>query len=86
LNTSKKKRKCLLSCARKRLSLAEANAQLRAECLDPVTQEDWNLWRHYYVGIVKDDPYYEHELINNDRSLAWFARETNNRRQKIINS
>ena len=84
MTTSKKKRKCLLACARKGLTLSDANSRLEAECLDPVHEQEWNLWRNYYVGIVNNNPYFEHELINNDRSLAWFAAELNERRKKTI--
>ena len=66
--------------------LAEVNQRLREECLDETNKEEWALWSNYYVGIIKDDPYFEHELINNDRSLSWFAAELNRRRQKQITS
>jgi len=82
--TSKKKRKCLLACARKGMLLEQANDHLKQGCLDPITPEDWALWTNYYVGIVRDDPYFENELINNDRSLAWFALKLNERRNKLI--
>ena len=77
MTTSKKKRKCLLACARKGLTLSGANNQLNNECLGSVRREDWILWTNYYVDIVKNDPILEHELINNNRSLAWFANELN---------
>ena len=80
--TSKKKRKCLLACARKGFTLSAVNRCLVQECLDEINHEEWVLWNNYYVGILKDDPYFEHELINNNRSLAWFANELNRRRQK----
>jgi hypothetical protein len=73
-------------CARKEMLLAQVNDCLKKECLDPVSQLEWNLWSNYYVGIVEDDPYFEHELIDNDRSLAWFAKELNQRRTKQITS
>tara|TARA_B100001094_G_C18129461_1_gene771401 strand:+ start:1024 stop:1230 length:207 start_codon:yes stop_codon:yes gene_type:complete len=62
--------------------LAQVNQRLKEECLDETNKEEWVLWSNYYVGIIKDDPYFEHELINNNRSLAWFANEQNHRRQK----
>ena len=86
MTTSKKKRKCLLTCARKGLTLAAVNLQLKAECLDPIPSQQWSLWTNYYVDIVKNNPYFEHELIDNDRSLAWFAKEVNQRRSKFITS
>ena len=84
MTTSKKKRKCLLACARKGFTLSSANRQLESECLDPVHLQEWNLWTNYYLEIVKNDPYFEHELVNNNRSLAWFANEINRRKQKEI--
>lgn len=82
MTTSKKKRKCLLASARRGLTLSQVNLQLKNECLDSVRSEEWNLWTNYYLDIVKNDPYFEHELINNNRSLAWFANELNRRKQK----
>ena len=86
MTTSKKKRRCLLTCARKGFSLSAVNLRLKEECLDEINQEEWLLWSNYYVGIIKDDPYFEHELINNNRSLSWFAVELNRRRQKQMTS
>ena len=82
MTTSKKKRKCLLACARKGLTLAVTNLQLKSEGLGPVRSEEWNLWTNYYLDIVKNDAILENELIVNDRSLAWFANELNRRKQK----
>ena len=82
MTTSKKKRKCLLACANKGMTLAAVNNRLEKECLDPVLDQEWNLWTTYYLDIVKNDPYFEHELINNNRSLSWFANELNRRKQK----
>jgi hypothetical protein len=84
MTTSKKKRKCLLACARKGLTLAATNSRLEADCLEPVSDLDWTLWTNYYLGIVGNDPLLEYELINNNRSLAWFANELNRRKQKPI--
>ena len=84
MTTSRKKRKCLLACARKGLTLSGVNLQLKNECLDPVLREEWNLWTNYYLDIVKNDPILENELIVNDRSLAWFANELNRRKRKQI--
>lgn len=84
MTTSKKKRKCLLDCARKGMLLPQVNNELASLCLEPVTEQEWVLWENYYVGIIKDDPYFEHELINNNRTLAWFAAEINERRKKYL--
>jgi hypothetical protein len=82
--TSKKKRQCLLMCARKGWSLPSVNRRLEDQCLDPIHSQEWNLWSNYYLAIVRNDPYFEHELIDNNRSLAWFANEINLRRSKHI--
>ena len=82
MTTSKKKRKCLLACARNGFTLSAANARLKDECLDPVSDLQWRLWTNYYLDIVKNDPILENELIANNRSLAWFANELNRRKQK----
>ena len=55
MTTSKKKRKCLLACARKGLTLSAANRQLEAECLEPVLSQEWTLWTNYYLDIVKNE-------------------------------
>ena len=84
MTTSKKKRKCLLSCARKGMLLSAVNRELEKSCLDPIQRAEWNLWENYYLEIVKNDPYFEHELVDNNRSLAWFAKEINKRRRKQV--
>jgi hypothetical protein len=84
MTTSKKKRKCLLACARKGLTLSAVCRQLEAECLDTIHSQQWNLWENYYLDIVENNPYFEHELIENNRSLAWFTKETNQRRTKYM--
>ena len=86
MTTSKKKRRCLLSCARRGFTLSAVNRQLEAECLESVRSEEWNLWINYYLDIVRNDPYFENELIVNNRSLAWFAKQINRRRQKQMTS
>lgn len=60
------------------------NRQLEESCLDPVRQEEWRLWTNYYLDIVKNNPYFEHELIDNNRSLAWFAKELNRCKRKQV--
>ncbi len=84
MTTSRKKRRCLLACARKGMLLAQVNQRLHHERLDPISELQWNLWINYFVDIVSNDPYFEHELIYNNRSLAWFATEQNSRRTKLV--
>ena len=84
MTTSREQRQCLLRCARQGLILSQVNIKLRQECLDPVSMMEWNLWSYYYVDIVKGDAYFEDQLIRNNRSLAWFANQIKNRRNKLI--
>ena len=84
MTTSKKKRKCLLSCARKGMSLSSVNARLVEECLDVIHKPEWDLWENYYLNFVRDDPYLEYELVENNRSLAWIAQAINRRKNKLI--
>ena len=84
MNTSKKKRKCLLSCARKGMNLSKVNSCLIEECLDVVPGQEWALWENYYLNFVRDDPYLEYELVENNRSLAWLAQAINRRKNKLI--
>ena len=64
------------------MTLGAVNGKLKEEQLDAIRTEEWCLWTDYYVGIVKNDPVLENELIHNNRSLAWFAKELNRRKQK----
>ena len=84
MTKSRKQRRCLLRCARAGFILSQVNTELKQHCLDPVSMMEWNLWSGYYVDIVRDDPYFENQLINNNRSLDWFAEQLKNRRNKII--
>jgi len=84
MTTSKKKRKCLLACAREGLSLWDVNRRLKKECLGTIGDQQWVLWGSYYLQMVKDDPYFEYELIANDRPLSWFASELNRRKTKTM--
>lgn len=84
MSTSQKKRKCLLTCARKKANLSITNNRLKELCLDPIHTQEWNLWLNYYEPIVRNDPYFEHELITNGRPLTWFVAELNQRKNKYI--
>jgi hypothetical protein len=84
MTTSQQKRKCLLACARQGLSLAAVNSRLKAECLSATGEAEWSLWTRYYVEIIRNDPYFEHELIANGRALPWFAQELKRRKTKSM--
>lgn len=83
MTTSRKKRMHLLSYAKHGLELKEVNHNLVKGCMDPVSYLDWNLWVNHYLPIVDDNPYFERELVDHNRSLAWFARRMNERKRKI---
>ena len=82
--TSRKRRKCLLSCARKGMSLTNVNSRLIEECLDLSHEQEWVLWENYYLDIIRDNPYLEYELLDNGRSLSWLVQTVNQRKNKII--
>jgi len=82
MNTSKDKRKCLLACAKEGFTLAAVNRRLQEEALDTISDDQWVLWSRYLAEIVRNHPYFEHELVNNNRSLSWFAKEMNRRKHQ----
>tara|TARA_Y100000593_G_scaffold2242_1_gene4495 strand:- start:48562 stop:48822 length:261 start_codon:yes stop_codon:yes gene_type:complete len=84
LKTSKKKRSLLLKCAREDLDLREANQRLADQRFKPVSELDWKLWTTYFVNIVDSNMYFERELVENNRPLAWFARTMNERRKRNV--
>ena len=82
--TSRKNRKCLLRCARWRMELFQVNRELDSQCLGQIHESEWSLWENYYEPIVRDNPFFESELLNHNRSLAWFAQQINERKKKTI--
>ena len=50
--------------------------------MDSVCEEEWALWTNYYQPLAESCPIYEKEIIYNDRSLAWFAKDLNKRHNK----
>jgi hypothetical protein len=68
------------------MTLDAVNRKLEQESLDHIHAQEWTLWITYYLDIVKNDPILENELINKNRSLAWFANELNRRKQKQMMS
>lgn len=47
-----------------------------------VCEEEWALWTNYYQPLAESYPIYEKEIIYNDRSLAWFAKDLKKRHNK----
>lgn len=82
--TSKKKRKCLLASAGKKLDIKEVNDNLSNQGLGPVNQQEWSLWTTYYLPIINRHPYLEYELIENNRSLRWLNQQINHRKNKFV--
>jgi len=71
-----------LFCASEQKSLETVNKQLEERILEPICEEDWNLWVNFYYPIAESDPLYEKEIVCNDRPLAWLARDLNKRHNK----
>lgn len=82
MTTSRKKRMYLLAFAREDLDLKQVNARLTRACLDPINSLEWNLWVNHYLPVVENNLYFEKALIDQNRSLAWFAREMHLRKKK----
>lgn len=76
------RRRFLLFCASEQKSLETVNKQLEERILEPICEEDWNLWVNFYYPIAESDPLYEKEIVCNDRPLAWLARDLNKRHNK----
>tara|TARA_R110000765_G_scaffold406024_2_gene502833 strand:+ start:2806 stop:3033 length:228 start_codon:yes stop_codon:yes gene_type:complete len=73
-----------LSCAGEQSSLETVNNQLKERRMEPICEENWNLWVNLYHPIAESNPLYEKEIVCNDRPLAWFARDLNRRYKKSI--
>jgi predicted NAD/FAD-dependent oxidoreductase len=50
--------------------------------MEPIIEEEWNLWVNFYEPLASSDPVYEKEIVCNDRPLAWFARDLKERNNK----
>ena len=72
----------LLSSANKRLPLTEVNSLLTGRLMKPINYLDWNLWVNFYLPLAASDVLYEQEIICNNRSLSWFARDLKKRYNK----
>jgi hypothetical protein len=81
--TSRKRRECLLECSRRKLSLAKVNMILVSCAMEKISSQDWSLWATYYGPLVGNDVQLATEVIKNNRSLSWLARELNNRNRKV---
>ena len=80
----RKRRRCLLACAREDYSLEQVNDKLSRMCLEATHTKEWMLWVNYYSVLANDNPLYERELINNNRTLSWFAEDLKRRYNKKI--
>jgi len=69
-----KRRQMLLAAARSDLSYREVNHQLAQAGFLPVGQEEWYVWHKLYAVIVRNNPVFEAMLVNEGKSLNWFAR------------
>jgi len=79
-----KRSQYLLISARDSVSLKKVNHQLKERMMEPIAEEEWNLWVNFYEPLASSDPVYEKEIVCNDRPLAWFARDLKERHNKTI--
>ena len=79
---SNKRNEFLLFCANKNFTLSHTNTLLEERMMGSVCEEEWALWTNYYQPLAESCPIYEKEIIYNDRSLAWFAKDLKKRHNK----
>ena len=64
--------------------IKEVNYSLRDRECDLVNEKEWALWTNYYKPLAEDNPIYQKEIVCNDRSLDWFARDLKKQTNKDI--
>tara|TARA_R100001510_G_C7600492_1_gene167241 strand:+ start:52 stop:318 length:267 start_codon:yes stop_codon:yes gene_type:complete len=72
----------LLSGASNNLSLTEVNNLLSGRMMKPINYLNWSLWVNFYLPLATFDVLYEQEIIYNNRSISWFARDLKKRYNK----
>lgn len=58
-------------------TLDDANRILIERGYEKVNEQIWLLWANYYRPLAESSELYKREIVCNDRSLAWFARDLN---------
>jgi len=71
-----------LSCAGEQKSLETVNNHLKERIMEPICEEDWNLWVNFYYPIAESDPLYAQEIVCNNRQLTWLAQDLKKRHNK----
>ena len=74
----------LLSCAEQQMSYARVVVTLKEHHFEEISEAEWKLWVNYYLPLVETNPLFKSELINNNRTLSWFARTLSQRYEKNI--
>jgi len=72
----------LFLCAEERKTYAQVCDELQTGHFQLISEAEWKLWVDYYFPLVKSNPLYKEELINNNRTLSWFARNLSERYNK----
>jgi len=65
----------LLECARDKLNVSQVNRALESRTLPPISAEHWVVWVNFLFPLTEMNSIYWKELVYNNRSLAWFARD-----------
>jgi hypothetical protein len=55
----------------------QANRLLLEREYEEISELTWSLWTNYYKRIAESSEIYQKEIVCNNRSLAWFARDLN---------
>ena len=72
----------LLYAAMTDKTFEQANRLLLEREYEKVSKPTWNLWVNYYKPIADSSEIYKKEIVYNDRSLAWIARDLNKEHNK----
>lgn len=80
----KKRNLILLQSVLENKTFKETNSLLiKSECKE-TNEKEWVLWSDYYKPLMEDNILYQKEILINDRSLDWFARDLKKQTKKDI--
>jgi hypothetical protein len=72
----------LLHAAMTDKTLEQTNHLLLEREYEKVSEQTWLLWVNYYKPLAESSEIYKKEIVCNDRSLAWLARDLNKEHNK----
>lgn len=72
----------LLHSAFENKTFEQVNTLLTNRGYKNTSSLEWALWTNYYKTLAQDNPMYQKELVCNNRTLAWFARDLKKKSNK----